>query len=91
MKLSHSAIPTFSPPGAELSFLFVVVVGVPAGTGEVAVDGVSALRFVGAPHASTSRPASMQTIKRKNLDTLIPLFAGWKSAQDNTPCYQFYD
>jgi hypothetical protein len=39
------------------------------------------LRFVGAPQASTSRPASMQTIKRKYLDILIPLFAGWKSAQ----------
>src|SRR5690242_16991179 len=78
MKLSHSAIPTFSPTGTLLSFLFVVVTGVLAGA---VVDGVvSALRFVGAPQASTSTPIRTHPIKRKNLDIEFSLFVGWKSA-----------
>jgi hypothetical protein len=91
MKLSHSAIPTFSPPEFVLPFLFVVVAGVPAGAGAAALVDVSALRFVGAPQASTSRPVRMHTIKSKNLDILILPVCGMEERADNTPCYLFYD
>jgi hypothetical protein len=62
-----------------------VVEGVPAGA---AVDGASALRFVGAPQASKSRPV-MHTMKRKNFDICFSLF-GMAERADNTPCFLFY-
>src|ERR1044072_5035807 len=61
MKLSHSAIPTFSPA--------------------LTVDGAAALRFVGAPQASTSSPIRTHTIKRRDLDIFGPPFV--KKSGDN--------
>jgi hypothetical protein len=66
--LSHSAIPTLSPAGAELLLRFVVVAGEPAGAAELVPAGAAALRFVGELQASTNRPVRMHTIKRKNLN-----------------------
>jgi hypothetical protein len=71
MKLSHSATPTFS---AEAVAVLVLVRGVPAGTGELALVVDAAFRFVSYfAQASTNRPTTMHNIKRRDLDMLVLL------------------
>jgi hypothetical protein len=79
MKLSHSAIPIFSP---ALALVLVVEAGEVAGAAEFVPAGAAALRLVSdLAQASTRRPVKRHNIKRRDFDIIVLRFAGWQSAQ----------